>query len=85
LVTDDAKALTEQLEAVTGERISALEGIGETKLKGLDKGAAASQSGREHPEPTLDSAERVATPPLGKDRGTLVSKREPSQEMGLGP
>ena len=29
LVTDDAKALREQLEAVTGERISALEGIGE--------------------------------------------------------
>ena len=29
LVTDDAGALREQLEAVTGERISALEGIGE--------------------------------------------------------
>ena len=29
LVTDDAKSLKEQLEAVTGERISALEGIGE--------------------------------------------------------
>ena len=29
LVTDDAKALRGQLEAVTGERISALEGIGE--------------------------------------------------------
>ena len=29
LVTDDAAALKEQLEAVTGERISALEGIGE--------------------------------------------------------
>ena len=30
LVTDDAAALKEQLEAVTGERISALEGIGKT-------------------------------------------------------
>ena len=29
LVTDNAAALREQLEAVTGERISALEGIGE--------------------------------------------------------
>ena len=29
LVTDDAAALREQLEALTGERISALEGIGE--------------------------------------------------------
>ncbi|MDE0230374.1 MAG: relaxase domain-containing protein [Spirochaetaceae bacterium] len=31
LVTDDATALKEQLEAVTGERVSALEGIGEAK------------------------------------------------------
>ncbi len=30
LVTDDAKALRERLETVTGERISALEGIGES-------------------------------------------------------
>ena len=30
LVTDDAQALKERLEAVTGERLSALEGIGET-------------------------------------------------------
>ncbi len=30
LVTDDAQALKERLEAVTGERISALEGIGES-------------------------------------------------------
>ena len=30
LVTDDAAALKERLEAVTGERISALEGIGES-------------------------------------------------------
>ncbi len=30
LVTDDAKALKERLETVTGERISALEGIGES-------------------------------------------------------
>ena len=37
LVTDDAKALRERLEAVTGERISALEGIGERV--GLEKEA----------------------------------------------
>ena len=30
LVTDDAQALRERLEAVTGERISALEGISES-------------------------------------------------------
>ena len=31
LVTDDAEALKEQLEAATGERLAALEGIGETQ------------------------------------------------------
>ena len=30
LVTDDARALKERLEAITGERLSALEGIGES-------------------------------------------------------
>ncbi|NKC12882.1 MAG: hypothetical protein GKR94_11990 [Gammaproteobacteria bacterium] len=30
LVTDDARALREQFEAVTGERLSALEGMGES-------------------------------------------------------
>ena len=42
LVTDDAEALREQLEAVTGERISALEGIGEKP--GLD----AERAGKAH-------------------------------------
>ena len=39
LVTDDAQALRERLETVTGERISALEGIGESVRPepGLDK------------------------------------------------
>ncbi len=43
LVTDDAAALKEQLEAVTGERISALEGIGEKPgLEAERDGKAAS-------------------------------------------
>ena len=37
LVTDDAAALKERLEAVTGERISALEGIGEAVQPGHGK------------------------------------------------
>ena len=37
LVTDDAGALKEQLEAVTGERISALEGIGEADQREREK------------------------------------------------
>ena len=38
LVTDDAERLRAQLEAVTGERISALERIGEMRREGPDKG-----------------------------------------------
>ena len=47
LVTDDAKALKEQLEAATGERMAALEGIGEP-----DRGAQEKQ------QETLATGER---------------------------
>ena len=49
LVTDDAQALKERLEAVTGERISALEGIGETVRPGREPDAKASLE-RERPD-----------------------------------
>ena len=42
LVTDDAAALKERLEAVTGERISALEGIGEAQQPERGKDSKAS-------------------------------------------
>ncbi len=38
LVTDDVQALKERLEAVTGERISALEGIGESLRPERERG-----------------------------------------------
>ena len=41
LVTEDAAELRAQLQAVTGERIAALEGIGEMKREGPDKTADA--------------------------------------------
>ena len=41
LVTDDAAELRAQLQAVTGERIAALEGIGETTRAAPDKAAEA--------------------------------------------
>ena len=51
LVTDDAAELKTRLQAVTGERIAALEGIGELERAGLEKAAetgraAEGQSGR---------------------------------------
>ena len=50
LVTDDARALRERLEAVTGERISALEGIGE--VVGPERGRNEKATpDRERPDP----------------------------------
>ena len=57
LVTDDAKALRETLETATGERVSALEGIGaalekpiaeeKARGRGLDAGSEAADRGRD--------------------------------------
>ena len=44
LVTDDAAELRAQLQAVTGERISALEGVGEMKRSAPEKAAEAARS-----------------------------------------
>jgi len=60
LVTDDAQGLKERLEAVTGERISALEGIGESirpeRERGQEKDGKA-QPGVERSSP------RASAPP----------------------
>ena len=61
LVTDDAAELRAQLQAVTGERIAALEGIGEMKRDTPDKNAEASRSVERQPH-------RRAGPGAGKDR-----------------
>ena len=60
LVTDDAQALKERLEAVTGERISALEGIGE----GVER-----ERGREEKAPLdRERPDRERAAPSSPDR-----------------
>ena len=64
LVTDDAKALREQLEAVTGERISALEGIepergkdrddGRSQDRIIDRGTGEARLPERTPEPVME-------------------------------
>ncbi len=69
LVTDDAKALREQLEAVTGERIAALEAIGEMTREEPGKTADGAQmDGRQ--------AERAAERAAGRaqDRSAAAAK-----------
>ena len=66
LVTDDAKALRERLETVTGERISALEGIGETvqPVHGRERG----KDGKASPGLEQRSAERETGPTVTRER-----------------
>ena len=49
MVTDDAAELRAQLQAVTGERIAALEGIGEMKRKAPEKAAEAARTSESGP------------------------------------
>ena len=70
LVTDNAKALKEQLEAVTGERIAALEGIGEMAREavGKDVEAARAEIGSERDGGALAPREREA-PAVERGKG----------------
>ena len=88
LVTDDAAALKERLEAVTGERISALEGIGESVRRehgkepnaALDKGRPeAGSTAPSSPDREIgrESSERKAPEPE-------PPVREKGNEMGMG-
>ncbi len=79
LVTDDATELRAQLQAVTGERIAALEGIGEMKREEADKAAEATrapETGRERGPGEGIGQDRESTKspakepePLARDRG----------------
>ncbi len=63
LVTDDAAELRARLQAVTGERIAALEGIGEMKREAPDRAADTALVAERR-------SERGAGSAMAKDRGT---------------
>ena len=70
LVTDDAAELRAQLQAVTGERIAALEGIGEMKREAPEKSAEAAPG-----------ADRGAGSVSTNDRGTeTIPSKSPAKE-----
>ena len=81
LVTDDAAELRAQLQAVTGERIAALEGIAGTKREAPGKAAGAASTREMRPE-------RGAGEGIGKDRqaGKTPAKapEPPVRERGKG-
>ncbi len=75
LVTDDARALKERLEAVTGERISALEGIGESVRIEREAGREAGEDARER---ARDRAEDPAIRRLeaARERGEKAAREK---------
>ena len=94
LVTDDAARLREQLETATGERVSALEGIGEAArdapAKGMEVDAKAGRTADREAEATRDT-DRGRSEAAGKETEPVVRNREPAApdrgkrvEMDLG-
>ena len=87
LVTDDAKALKEQLEAATGERMAALEGIGEMRSEAVDKAAELSTTEvleptkKEEPDKTREQGESIL--PERPDEAK-VPDRSRQKDTGLG-
>ena len=80
LVTDDAAELRAQLQAVAGERIAALEGIGEMKREAPGKAAEAAPTREIRPE-------RGAGEGIGKDKGSKTPAKAPEtpvRERGKG-
>ena len=71
LVTDDAAELRAQLQAVTGERIAALEGIGEMKREAPQKAAevARSDGGKPEREGPSAASKELETPAPERGRG----------------
>ena len=85
LVTDDAAELRAQLQAVTGERIAALEGIGEMKHEARDGTADAERSveerqDREAGRGTAKDCETARTP----SKAPAKEPESPVRERGKG-
>ncbi len=85
LVTDDAAELRAQLQAVTGERIAALEGIGEMPRAAPGR---AAEAGHSRGQPSASGAEREAAgdraAPAPQVRERESEPRERSRDDGLG-
>ena len=86
LVTDDARALKERLEAVTGERVSALEGIGEDvrREREADRETAPEGKARER-DRAEDSAVRRLEVERGRDEKAAREKAAPVRDRAAAP
>ena len=84
LVTDDAKELRTQLQAATGERIAALEGIGETVAAERDRTAdAAGSDGKSLDQGTEAPAGKEVDRQLSQEKAPEPPVQERSRESGM--
>ena len=81
LVTDDASELRAQLQAVTGERIAALEGIGEMKREASGQPAEA---GRTHGKASERDATGDRAGPAARTPEREPETRDRNRDAGLG-
>ena len=87
LVTDDAEKLREHLEQATGERISALEGIGVAKPAAAKAVEQTAQAGRETQEPGTGSDSAPVPDKVAEAEKTgdgSLSRPERQAELDLG-
>ena len=88
LVTDNAEVLCAQLQAVTGERIAALEGVGETAAaerdRAVDAGRLEGRSLDQGPEaPAVKEADGRASQEKAPEPPAPERSRESGMDLGL--
>ena len=75
LVTDDKAGLKEQLEALSGERIAALEALGEERARTSETGAGRDVgASRDGPQPDTGQA---------KEPEKMPEPKAPDRDLGL--
>ena len=86
LVTDDAAELRAQLQAVTGERIAALEGIGELARERAGNDADGARSHGKSPDAGIGAEGKETDGPstASKEREVLAPERGRGAGMDLG-
>ena len=88
LVTDDAAELRAQLQAATGERIAALEGIGETAREAKEKAAGADRAADRQPGRDAGPDARIEragpkSPAQGREMPAPDRGRSRDMDLGL--
>ena len=84
LVTDDAKELRAQLQAVTGERIAALEGLGATMAGERDRAADAAEPDGKSPDKGREApAAKEVDGQSSQDKAPEPPAQERSRESGM--